>query len=162
MSQYCIREYLSEDNQKCIDLILGIQTAEFSIPISLEDQPDLKNIEAFYQKGNGNFWVARSGDNVVGTIALIDIGNQQVALRKMFVDQAFRGKTIGVAQELLNSCVKWCQEKQVKDIFLGTTAAYLAAHRFYEKNAFKLIDKAQLPANFPVMAVDSRFYVRSL
>jgi RimJ/RimL family protein N-acetyltransferase len=42
---------------------------------------------------------------------------------------------------------------------LGTTAAFLAAHRFYEKSGFRLVDEADLPETFPRMAVDTRFYV---
>jgi hypothetical protein len=34
-------------------LILKIQANEFGIPIALEDQPDLLDVENFYQKGNG-------------------------------------------------------------------------------------------------------------
>jgi hypothetical protein len=46
----------------------------------------------------------------------------------------------------------------VRDIFLGTTGKFLAAHRFYEKNAFTEIDAAELPPAFPRMAVDTKFY----
>ena len=31
-------------------------------------------------------------------------------------------------------------------------------HRFYEKNGFQLIDPDTLPARFPKMKVDTRFY----
>ncbi len=37
----------------------------------------------FDQTGKGNFWVALYDDKVVGTISFLDIGNHQVALRKM-------------------------------------------------------------------------------
>jgi hypothetical protein len=40
---------------------------------------------------NGNFWVALYEGKVVGNISLLDIGNQQVALRKMFVEKEFQG-----------------------------------------------------------------------
>lgn len=43
-------------------------------------------------------------------------------------------------------------------MWLGTTERFLAAHRFYEKNGFVLVDRSALPASFPLMAVDSRFY----
>ena len=99
---------------------------------------------------------------VIGTIALVDISNRQVALRKMFVAKPFRGNGIGVAQALLDAAIAWCRQKQVPDILLGTTSVYLAAHRFYEKNEFIQIDKAQLPKEFPVMSVDSKFYRRAL
>jgi hypothetical protein len=33
-----------------------------------------------------------------------------------------------------------------------------AARRFYEKNGFAEVDVSQLPAAFPVMKVDTKFY----
>src|SRR5690348_12252411 len=66
-------------------LILSIQQAEFAIPITLADQPDLLDVAGFYQRGDGQFWVALDKDLVVGTIGLLDIGNREGALRKMFV-----------------------------------------------------------------------------
>ena len=56
-------------------LIVGIQRDEFQIPITLEDQPDLKDIPAFYQRGAGNFWVALSECEIVGTVAVNHIVN---------------------------------------------------------------------------------------
>lgn len=159
MSDIEIRPYADLYKDQIIQLILKIQTEEFGIPISIKDQPDLQQISQFYQKGTGNFWVALDGDRVVGTTALIDIGNGQTALRKMFVDNDYRGKEKGVAKYLLDKVIVWCKNKQVREIYLGTTAAYLAAHRFYEKNGFQEIQRASLPSSFPVMQVDSKFYI---
>ena len=135
-------------------LIVGIQRDEFQIPITLEDQPDLQNIPAFYQKGAGNFWVAVSEDEVVGTVALLDIGDHQGALRKMFVHASYRGPRHGVSARLL----EWSRARGVKDVYLGTTEKFLAAHRFYERNGFQQIAANELPPSFPKMAVDTRFY----
>ncbi len=145
-----------------VDVILPIQQQEFEIQISLEAQTDLQDISAFYQKGTGNFWVALAAGEVVGTVALVDIGMNQVALRKMFVNSAYRGAEHGVAKRLLETLLQWCDEHGVKEIFLGTTSKFLAAHRFYEKNAFREIDRSQLPSRFPVMVVDTKFYSRAL
>lgn len=141
-----------------VDVILPIQQQEFGIPITLDAQPDLLDIPGFYQKGNGNFWVARHGDEIVGTIALLDIGNSQGALRKMFVKAAFRGSMQAVAHRLLRVMLEWCRHRQVHEIFLGTTEKFLAAHRFYEKNGFAEIPRDQLPVSFPIMSVDTKFY----
>ena len=81
-----------------VSLILPIQHSEFDIPITLEAQPDLQDIRGFYQHGNGTFRVALDGPRVVGTVALLDIGNNQAALRKMFVDAPRRGAERGVAR----------------------------------------------------------------
>jgi len=154
-----IIEFSSKYTEKIIDLILPIQTEEFGVNITCNDQPDLKDITSFYQNKIGNFWISLSEhDEVVGSIGLVDIGNSQVALRKMFVKTEYRGKDLAIAKNLLNTAIAWCRSKQIKEIYLGTTAAYYAAHRFYEKNGFIKIELANLPINFPVMGVDSRFY----
>jgi GNAT superfamily N-acetyltransferase len=154
--------YSAEYQAGVIDVILPIQQSEFGIPITLEDQPDLCDIPAFYQKRSGNFWVALAGPRVVGTVSLLDIGNAQGALRKMFVHVDFRGPKYGVARRLLETLLAWCECKQIREVFLGTTAQFLAAHRFYEKNGFAQIAKSELPSAFPVMSVDTKFYVRAV
>ncbi len=153
-----IQTYRPEFAQGVVEVILPIQQEEFGIPITLEGQPDLKDIAGFYQKGLGNFWVAVDGGKVVGTISLLDIGNAQVALRKMFVAASHRGKEHGTAARLLEGAIAWARAQGVRQIFLGTTDKFLAAHRFYEKNGFRLIEKSTLPPAFPVMVVDTRFY----
>jgi N-acetylglutamate synthase-like GNAT family acetyltransferase len=139
-------------------LIVGIQRDEFQIPITLEDQPDLENIPAFYQQGAGNFWVAVSQGKVIGTVALLDIGNHQGALRKMFVDSRYRGPEHGVSARLLDTLLEWSRARGMREVYLGTTEKFLAAHRFYERNGFAQIAADELPSTFPKMALDTRFY----
>ncbi len=153
-----LQTYSPVYRDELVNLILTIQKTEFEIPITLEQQPDLNDIPNFYQSNNGNFWVALAGNKVVGTIALLDIGNGQGALRKMFVDAAYRGKEFGVGQKLLHQLLQWAMQKNFKEIFLGTTEKFLAAQRFYEKNGFIEIKKEALPKSFPIMAVDVKFY----
>jgi GNAT superfamily N-acetyltransferase len=153
-----IRPFAKADRDAVIGVILPIQREEFGIPVTVGDQPDLAAIPSFYQSGKGQFWVALKDGTVIGTIGLKDIGNEQTALRKMFVAADFRGREHGAAQRLLDTLFLHARDQGVKDIFLGTTDKFLAAHRFYEKNGFGEIAKAELPLAFPVMAVDSKFY----
>lgn len=153
-----VKEYTNDYQQQVVDLILHIQQSEYNIAITKRDQPDLFEIEEFYQKGNGNFWIALYDNKMVGTISLLDIGNNQVALRKMFVDKEFRGVEYKTARLLLNIAIKWSMEKSITTIFLGTTPQFQAAHRFYEKNGFTAIDHKELPGSFPVLQVDKKFY----
>jgi N-acetylglutamate synthase-like GNAT family acetyltransferase len=157
-----ITPFRPEHADGVVAVILPIQQTEFEIPITLDGQPDLKDIPGFYQRGCGNFWVAIDGQEIVGTVALLDIGNGQAALRKMFVKATHRGAEQGVAKRLLDTLMTWCQARGVREVFLGTTAKFLAAHRFYEKNGFGEVARADLPANFPVMVVDTKFYSRAL
>lgn len=153
-----VKKYSHENQAQVVDLILQIQQQEYNIAITKDDQPDLFTIEEVYQTGNGNFWVALYDRKVVGTISLLDIGNNQVALRKMFVNKEYRGSTYKTASLLLDTAIKWAKERPIKAIFLGTTPQFLAAHRFYEKNGFISIGSSDLPENFPVLKVDKKFY----
>lgn len=145
-----------------VAVILPIQQSEFAIPITLDAQPDLRDVPGFYQRGHGNFWVAVHEGTVVGTVGLLDIGDGRAALRKMFVSASHRGPAHGVARRLLDALLAWCHAHAVREIYLGTTAKFLAAHRFYEKNGFREIPRADLPESFPVMVVDTKFYFRAL
>lgn len=158
INRLIVEEYSNTYQTQVVDLILYIQQQEYNIQITKEDQPDLFKIEDYYQKGNGNFWIALYNDKIVGTISLLDIGNHQVALRKMFVERDYRGGEFNIAASLLNNAIKWAREKSIKAIYLGTTPQFLAAHRFYEKNGFISIGLEDLPVNFPVLHVDKRFY----
>lgn len=167
MSAIRILPYDPLNQQGVIDTILPIQQIEFKVPVTLADQPDLLDIPAFYQNGNGNFWVAVADKScatgeVIGTLALRDFGNGQGALRKMFVKAPYRGPEHRVAARLLEALQDWSRERGMREIYLGTTPVLRAAHRFYEKNGFALIDAAQLPPAFPRMAVDTVFYFKRL
>lgn len=158
MTAFHIRSFTPADTQGVIDLILSIQREEYGIDITAQDQPDLSEIPAFYQSGTGDFLVAEAKGRIVGTIAMKDIGADRVALRKMFVAAPWRGRKNGVAQALLNALLHLARERGVAEVLLGTTDAFLAAHRFYERNGFILANADSLPSTFPRMAVDSCFY----
>lgn len=153
-----IRPYDHAYQQQVVALILHIQQEEYQIPITKEDQPDLLTIEDVYQKGNGNFWIALCNDQVVGTISLLHLTDHQVALKKMFVHEAFRGDTYGTARLLLQTAIQWAKQRAVEQIYLGTTPQFLAAHRFYEKHGFVEIPQQALPKAFPILHVDKKFY----
>ena len=159
MNPIKIETYKEQHKNQIIELILKIQTEEFTIPITLADQPDLLEIPSFYIKNNGNFWVALENEKVVGTIALVDIGNSQCALRKMFVAKEHRGKDKQIAKLLLATLLEQSKINKVNEIYLGTISVFYAAHRFYEKNGFLEIPKNDLPKKFPVMPKDNKFYV---
>lgn len=155
-------EYSPGLQSAVLDLIVPIQRDEFGFDIDAADQPDLTDIPGFYQRGTGGFWVARSDGEIVGTIALRDIGDGRAALRKMFVKAPFRGARYAVAATLLRHLLRFAAARGVRELYLGTTERFVAAHRFYEKNGFDLVSAARLPASFPRMSLDTRFYRRAL
>ncbi|KST69677.1 GNAT family N-acetyltransferase [Mastigocoleus testarum] len=153
-----ISTYNHQYQAQVIELILKIQQQELGLAITLEEQPDLLIIPSFYQKGNGNFWIALDGNNVIETIGAIDMGdNRYLALRKMFVDVNYRGKS-RISKKLMDSLVSHARTNNVREIYLGTIGNFKGALRFYEKNGFLPVSKSDLPASFPVMEKDNLFY----
>lgn len=153
-----IRPHEKSDEDQVNAMILWSQNVEFNVPVTLADQPDLVNVTGFYRKGAGNFWVALDGETVVGSIALVDMGGGEAALRKMFVRPAYRGAAHGTAAALLATLLGWAREHRIRTLYLGTVDVLRAAHRFYAKNGFVEVSKASLPASFPVAQVDTLFF----
>ena len=145
-------------SEQAIDLILTIQQKEFNVPITIEDQPDLMQIESFYHEAGGNFWGAFIDGELVGSIALVKFDERAGAIRKMFVKKEFRGKELNIAQILLEILISFCREKEIDDLYLGTVSVLKAAQRFYERNNFIKIKKEKLPIRFPLMSADDIFY----
>ncbi len=161
MQKINITPYENKHHGGLINLVLPIQQIEFQVPITLEDQIDLQDAASYfrnYPKGKGEIWVALCDEEVVGSIGLINIGNGQTCLRKMFVRKDFRGKEHNIAQKLLQQYFDYMQSENLHSVFLGTREDLYAARRFYERNGFILIDKTELPVDFPIMSVDSHFY----
>lgn len=152
--------YSSKYKKEVIKLISSIQRSEYQINIDPKQQPDLSNIINHYQINKGNFWLALNDEKVIGTIGLLDIGGKQAAMRRFFVDKAYRGKD--VAKSLFKTLVHWSNELNISTIFLGTASAFRAAHRFYEKNGFQIVSKKEIPNSFPRMAVDHKYYKMEL
>jgi GNAT superfamily N-acetyltransferase len=161
VAEYGIRPWSSHDRGEVTELIVSIQQGEFGLAITAEDQPDLADVDGFYRAGGGEFWVARCGDLVVGTIAAINIGDGQVALRKMFVHRDHRGAA-GLATALMSTLLEWARSASIDTVWLGTTSVMHAAHRFYEKQGFERVSDSDLPSRFPLMHVDSVFYRRKV
>jgi len=153
-----ITPFDNHDTDDIIDLITSIQIAEFDVATSAEKQPDLRDIPGFYQGGMGNFWLAFENDELVGTIALKDVGEGVCAFRKMFVKKEYRGKERGIAIKLMETLLSWAEEKGAQEIYLGTVDVYHAAHRFYEKSGFTEVTREQVPDSVPLMDVDVKYY----
>lgn len=152
----------NEHSAAVIDIILTIQQTEFNIPITIEHQPDLLDIDNFYYQNGGGFWGAEIDGQIVGTIALIRFNPDQGAIRKMFVKKEFRGKDLGIAGKLLGGLINASRDKGISDLYLGTVPILQAAIRFYEKNNFVQIKKEELPSDFPLMSLDTVFCHLSL
>jgi GNAT superfamily N-acetyltransferase len=149
------------DNNYCnqiVDLILPIQLIEFKVPITMEGQPDLLDIATTYLNTGGGFWGAIYNNELVGTIALMPLGHNSAAIRKMFVKKEFRGKEYGTAQLLFETLLTYSKAQGLSDLYLGTVDMLKAAHRFYERNDFIKKERQEMPDYFPHMMSENVYY----
>jgi N-acetylglutamate synthase-like GNAT family acetyltransferase len=153
-----IRTLNNGDCWEAVNLILPIQQIEFNVAVTLEDQPDLLDIEKSYLAGGGGFWGAFKEGQLIGTIALINSGHQTGAIRKMFVRKEYRGKDLSIAQTLFDTLLNYCFQQGVRHLYLGTVPQLKAAQRFYERNGFSRVEVEELPEYFPRMSADKLFY----
>lgn len=130
-----IKEY-SEEYKDQIRNLIGKTLADISVvdrkslPI---DDKDLNMIKKIYS-GKGKSWVALDNNNVIGTVAIRDMGNQTAKLNRMFVLIEYHGS--GVGQKLLNHAVSFAKKQGFTKMVLNTHELMHRAHRFYEKNNF--------------------------
>ncbi|HEM3613276.1 TPA: GNAT family N-acetyltransferase [Streptococcus suis] len=154
--------YESRYKNQVIALILYLQNYDNQVDLSLEEQPDMNAIEDYYMVTGGNFWLVETDDGmVVGTIGLL-VKEQVGVLKKFFVHQDFRGREKGVSALLYQALLADCQAKGVMAIVLDTPSKCYAAHRFYEKQGFKQIEKEELPVRYDYLDRDSLFFMLGL
>lgn len=153
-----IQPFEDKYQPEVVALIEQIQVGEFNIPIEDGQRKELQSISHSFQKDKGNYWIALFNEKLIGTIAVIDIGHHAFELRDVFLDKEFRGSIRGFARKLLDTVFEWSKKHEVEKIYLGTTHAFRAAHRFYEKHGFQEIARNQMPSYCQPMDCDEKFY----
>lgn len=152
-----IIEYTGDYAERVRKLILHIQNDEAGINLTLDEQPDLLDVETYYPKGGGRFWLAVEGEELIGTIALMNKGSGNGVLKKFFVRTDWRGKGVGSA--LYETLYGFARESGFKRILLDTPSVVAASHRFYERAGFVRIDKERLPFEYDYPDRDSYLYL---
>ena len=138
--------YKDEYKSYVINLILYIQNYESKINLSLAEQPDLNDIEKFYRKGGGEFWIAVENNRVIGTIGIMNKGNGFGIMKKFFVKADFRSQGIGL--KLYNCLFRYAKKHKINRIILDTPSVAVTSHKFYERAGFRKITKADLPIEY--------------
>jgi N-acetylglutamate synthase-like GNAT family acetyltransferase len=158
-NKWTIVDYRPEFTDGVIDLILTVQNIEAGLDISLEQQPDLLNIESNYVQPGGGFWVAVSEQSqVIGSIGLQRETESIAILKKFFVKDGYRGGDLGVAAALFDRLIAFSDLRGVKTIILDTPSIASRSHAFYRKKGFRQIDKDEVPIMYDYPERDSLLF----
>ncbi|MCM1505955.1 MAG: GNAT family N-acetyltransferase [Ruminococcus flavefaciens] len=152
--------YWEKYRQQIIDLILHIQNDETKISLTLDEQPDLMDIDLYYRKSGGEFWVAVEDGSVVGTVALMCKGSGNGILKKFFVRKDYRGQKVGYA--LYCRLIEFARKNNIHTIILDTPSVAHDSHRFYERAGFMRISRDELPFEYDYPDRNSYLYMLNL
>ncbi len=149
-----IREYRGGRDAEIAALILSIQNDEAGLDLTIDEQPDLRDVAASYAEGG--FWIAVDGDRIVGTIGLLDLNGRGV-LKKFFVEASYRGRS-GPARAMFESLLNRASDLDLIDIVLDTPAIASRSHSFYMRWGFTPITAAELPLGYQYPDRNSRLF----
>lgn len=85
----------------------------------------------------GCIYLAKDGNNIVGSAALIKESAVQFELAKMTVAPDYRGK--GISNILIETCINKAKEMGAKRLYLVSNSQLTTAVSLYEKYGFKHI-----------------------
>lgn len=133
MRTFAIRDFRAEDLGACRILyregLLGGALAENDTGLDIDD------IEMAYMRNLGNhFWVAEADGEVVGMIGVQHYDEGMGEIRRLRVRQDYRRRGIGKA--LIETAVKFCQERGYLKVTLDTFVEREAAIKLFEKFRF--------------------------
>lgn len=103
---------------------------EFGFEPDPELDADLDDPGATYAA----LWIALSGPEVVGSVALRDLGAGELELKRMYLRPAQRGS--GIGKRLLATALDWARSHDVTVVKLDTSERMVAARRLYEAHGF--------------------------
>lgn len=123
--------------------------------ISINSESDYKDLNSWLIKGEKNLWVAVYKNEVVGTIAILNVtkenNSKKIAeLKRMYVSSDMGRK--GIASKLYQTLENWCIKNNYSGIHLSTSGFQVPAIYFYLKMGFKLTKTEKLVGRwFPMI-----------
>lgn len=164
--QASIRRYEEDDHAQVRALFIrvnrelapdGLKSAfEDYIKSSLAEEID--RIPAYYREKEGSFWVATLEGSVVGMLGLERYGDNDLELRRMYVDPDLRRQ--GIAQHMLRFAEAQSKSDGAKCLYLSTSELQEAALAFYRNSGYQLMreETANAASNKTIGGGIRRFY----
>lgn len=94
----------------------------------------LENPESEIITPGGAVLFARIDGKIVGTLAILNLGNGEFELAKMSVDEAYQGR--GIGYDLVQGCIEEAKRRGARAITLETNSALATAIGLYKKCGF--------------------------
>jgi len=103
----------------------------------------LDNPEEIVIKRGGFIWLAKAGDEIVGTVGIMPEGHGIFELIKMCVAESWRGR--GISKLLMETCLQKVKELGGEKLFLFSNHQLQTALKLYTKYGFKNVEVTDSP-----------------
>ncbi|MDQ2985880.1 MAG: GNAT family N-acetyltransferase [Armatimonadota bacterium] len=98
---------------------------------------DTEDVDAFYIKGGGAFWVMVIDGEIVGTGGLMPEVERRCELCRLYLSHEYRGR--GLGREFFDYIVNEARLAGYREMEIWSDAKLTDAHRLYEKSGAKFI-----------------------
>jgi len=85
-------------------------------------------------------WIAEREGERIGSVMIVDAGDQVAQLRLLLVEPKARGQTVGM--RLIDECINFSKRNRYRKIKLWTQSNLLAARHLYEKTGFEKVSES--------------------
>jgi putative acetyltransferase len=133
---FIIRSWQESDRTLASQVISSV-LSEYGLPWQPEEaDKDVLQIEAYYLKTGGEFWVIEQENQIVGTAAYYPInrGEKAVEIRKMYLLPKVRG--LGLGKFLLQQLETVISARGFEQIWIETASILTEAVKLYESNGY--------------------------
>lgn len=90
-------------------------------------------------KSRQRIWVVEYQGKIVGSIAIVDAGENEAQLRWLLLTEKTRGK--GLGKLLVKKALDFCRKKGYRNVYLWTIDALPAARSLYVKYGFEVTEE---------------------
>ncbi len=155
VSNIKIIEYNQKYNQEINDFVNWSMHTFIGRPF--KQREDLLDIEEYYIKNGGNFWIAIDKNKIIGTIAL-ENRNTTGILKRFYINKNYQ--RLGIGSSLYNEFEMFVKSMtNINSLYLACCQSLTNAHKFYRKNGWEQIEKLDIDMH---VAIDDYFFRKKL
>ena len=169
-SELTIRPFAEQDAAQVRELFITVNRLlsppdlrdAFEVYIERALAEEIDRILAYYGERDGGFWVAVTGDKVVGTFGLERASDDAMELRRMYVDPSARRH--GIARRMLQFAEDECRGRNVSRLEFSTADIQQAALALYRNAGYRLVREETVEAlsNKTVASGILRYYFEKI
>ncbi len=136
-----IEKYKREDFSqlvKVIEFVLDEYGFEFGVGDLKKDLTALSEENA-YRDAKEGFWIAKDGENVIGSVAIRAREDDLAELKRFYLLPVYRG--LGIGSRLYEVAEEFAIKNGYEGIWLESSRRFKLASKLYLKKGFRLLEE---------------------